>query len=484
MRGARGIVGALVAALTLVGGVEGASAASLRAEYRFQGDLASEVAGAPELADLGEGNRFAFERVDGLGRHQVLSFPEGNGLSLATTGLVDPANNSVVMVFRLAETSGFRRILDFAGGVSDTGLYNLRGRVVIYSSDAHDVSKNVVLGDSYVQVALTNAAAPGGSERVTAYVNGVEVAAARISQGFDLGSGALRLFRDNTSGRFTGEESSGAVSCVLVYDGTLTANGVKQVADDPTLCPAPRVIGRARASVTGRPKAIESRRSILVDTGLTVSCPIGARACAASGHVDAAPTRGSAGESAGKRLGAVRFSVPAGERSRVQVRLPGRGARALRDAGALRVRVSAEIKTAEGRIARAQQAGRIRAPRPPAFRSGTYAGTTSQGLPIFIAVSRTAVRSVFFRWRGRCGDGKAHTNAVLLRGRARVRHGRFSLGGRLDTGGSARVSGRLDGSHASGTLSRTGVSASGARCAVNGIGWHARVSAVETETSD
>jgi hypothetical protein len=474
----------LVAVLILLGGIEGARAATLRAEYRFQGDLASEVAGAPELSNIGEGNRFVFERVDGLGRHQVLSFPEGNGLSLATAGLVDPTNNSVVVVFRLATTTGYRRILDFAGGISDTGLYNLDGRVALYGGPDSDASQKGLLGDAYAQIALTNAAAPGGSEQATAYLNGIEVAAARISKGFDLGSGVLGFFHDNTSGAFTGEESSGAVSCILVYDGTLTANEVRQVADDPTLCPAPRPApGRAKASVTGKPEAIESRRSIVVDTGLVVSCPIGGTACAASGRVDAAPTRGRAAAKS-RRLGVDGFSVPTGESRSVQVRLSGRGAEALRDAGTLRVKVSAGIKATEGRTARAQQSGRIKAPRPPAFRPGTYTGTTSQDLPILVAVSRTAVRSVLFRWRGRCSDGRAHTNAILLRGRARVRRGHFSLGGRLESGGAARVSGEVEDARASGTLSRKGANTSGVRCVVKGIRWDARISAVETEASD
>jgi hypothetical protein len=270
----------------------------------------------------------------------------------------------------------------------------------------------------------------------------------------------------------------------LVYDGTLTANEVGQVADDPTLCPAPRPApGRAKASVTAKPKAIGSRRSIVVDTGLTVSCPIGGTACAASGQVNVAPTRRRAAGSRSKRLGVVRFSVPAGDSRRVQVQLPAQGAKALRDAGSLRVRVSAEIKTAEGRTARARQTGRIEAPRQPAFRPGTYTGTTSQGLPILIAVSRTAVRSVLFRWRGRCGDGKAHTNAILLRGRAQVHRGHFSLGGQLESGGSARVSGEIEGTRASGTFSRRGANASGVSCVVKGIRWDARTSRVETETS-
>lgn len=480
----RAIAGALLTALILIGGTEGAGAATLKAVYRFQSGLASEVAGAPELVNIGQGNRLALDQVDGLGRRPVLSFPQSNGLSLATTGLVDPTNNSVVVVFRLAKTSGFRRILDLAGGTSDTGLYNRDGRVVLYAGPETAASKNAVLNDSYAQIALTNAAAPGGSEQATAYLNGAEVAAARISKGFDLGPAGLRFFKDNTSGPYTGEESSGAVSCILVYDGTLTADEVSQVAADPTLCPAPRPVpGLAKASVTGKPEAIRSRRSIMVDTGLTVSCPIGETACTASGRVDAPPSRGTATASKRGHLGTVRLSVPAGGNRSVQVRLSGHGAKALRSAGTLRVSVSAEIRTAQGRTARARQTGRIKAPQPPAFRPGTYTGITSQGLPILIDVSRTAVRSVLFRWRGICGDGKEHTNTIVLRGRARVHRKRFSLGGQLDAGGSARVSGELDGVRASGTLSRTGASASGARCTVKRIRWHARTTSVETGAS-
>jgi hypothetical protein len=291
----------------------------------------------------------------------------------------------------------------------------------------------------------------------------------------------LRFFRDNTRGAFPGEESRGAVACVLVYDGTLSADEVSQIADDLTLCPAPKPApGRAEASVTGTPKAMRSRGSTVVDTGLTVSCPIGTTPCPASGRISAPPTHRTAAQ--GERLGVVRFTVPAGESRSVRVRLPKRGAKALRDAGALKVRVSAEIK-ANGRTARAQQAGRVVAPRLPAFRPGRYTGDTSQGLPISFAVNRTEVRSVVFRWRGRCSDGETHTNTVILRGKARVRHGRFSLGSRLDSGGSASVSGRLDSDQASGTLSRLGASVSGTRCTVKEIRWHARTSGVEIGTS-
>jgi Concanavalin A-like lectin/glucanases superfamily len=470
------MVGALLAGLILLCGGEGAEAATLRAEYRFQGNLSSEIAAAPDLADIGQGNSFASERIPGLGLQQVLRFPEGNGLSLATRGLVDPNNNSVVVVFRLADTHGYRRILDFAGGVSDIGLYNLDGRVALYGT--HSTSKNVVLNNSYAEIAVTNSAAAGGSEEVTAYLNGTEVAAGNASEGFDLGSGQLRFFRDNATGAYPGEESSGAVSCILVYDGTLSAREVSQVAGDLTLCPAPKPVpGRAKAEVTGKPKATRSRRSIKVDTGLTVSCPIGTTACPASGRVSATRTSRRAPASMGEGLGTVRLTVRPGESRNVQVELSKRGAKVLRDAGALKVMVSAKI-TANGRTVRAQLVGRLVAPRSPAFRSGSYTGVTNQDLPITVTVSRTAVRSVLFRWRGRCSDGKAHTNTVMLRGRARVHHGDFLLAGRLNSGGSARVTGQLDGTRASGTLSRGGTSASGTRCAVQ-TRWHARATGVE-----
>jgi len=487
--GIRGIVGALMAVLILVGGVESAGAATLKAAYRFQGDLSSEVPGAPALEDLGQGNRFALEQIDGLGLRHVLRFPKGNGLSLTTTGLVDPANHSVVMVFRLADTTGkptgYRRILDFSRGTSDTGLYNYKGQVALYGGrDGGDTSGNIVLSsNSFVEIALTNAADPEGGEQATAYVNGVKVAAARIAQGFDLGSGVLRFFRDNASGAYPGEESSGAVSCILVYDGTLTANEVKSVAGASSPCPAPSPARQAKALVTGKPRAIGGRRSITVETGLTVSCPIGVTACRASGRVAALPRRSEPASRRG-RLGAVGFRVPAGESRSVRVRLSRRGARALRAAGALKVRVSAEIETAAGRVAKSRQTGEIRAPRQPAFRFGTYSGTTSQGLPIVITVGRTEVRSVFFRWRGICSDGKEHSSAVYIQAAADVHRGRFSLGGELDTGGSARISGRLKDLRAWGTLSRAGTIASGARCTVKEIRWHARNSKIEVGPSD
>lgn len=238
MREFGGRVGALAAALVL--GASGvAGAATLKASYQLQGSRASQVAGAPELADIGPGNRFKTETVDGAPR-QVLAFPKGGGVALRTTGLVDPSSHSIVMTFRLADVSGFRRLLDFSDGRSDYGLYDLAGRVVLYLGNASAASPGRVFDGSYVQVALTSEVTLAGSQWTTVYINGSPVAAAATAQGFRLGAGGLRFFKDNTSGGASGEQSSGALACALVYDGALTASEVVQQAADPTLCPAPR----------------------------------------------------------------------------------------------------------------------------------------------------------------------------------------------------------------------------------------------------
>ncbi len=238
MREIGGRAGALAAALVLcASGVAGA--ATLKASYLLQGSRASQLPGAPDLADIGSGNRFATEKVDGTAR-QVLAFPKGGGVALRTAGLVDPSSHSIVMTFRLADVSGFRRLLDFSNGRSDYGFYDLDGAAAFYLGSDSAKSPGRLFDGSYVQVALTSEATLAGSQWSVAYVDGSPVVAGITSQAFKLGAGGLRFFKDNTSGGAGGEQSAGALSCVLVYDGALTAAEVAQQAADPALCPAPR----------------------------------------------------------------------------------------------------------------------------------------------------------------------------------------------------------------------------------------------------
>ena len=234
-------------------GAQGASAATLKADYQLQGNRASSISGAPDLTDLGVGNAFAPDTVSGNSR-QVLSFPMGSGLRLATTNsLISNTSYSAVMLFRLADVSGYRRLIDFKNGGNDIGVYILDGKLDFYLRSGPTTftdfggANAVFAPNTYAEVAITLGYDTGiGGNRLTGYVNGVlQVLGAPDPLDDTLlpggGGGGLNFFQDNTSGGTTGEDSAGAVACIRAYDGTLTQVEVNQIYDDqacPTKPPA------------------------------------------------------------------------------------------------------------------------------------------------------------------------------------------------------------------------------------------------------
>ena len=110
-----------------------------------------------------------------------------------------------------------------------------------------------------------------------------------------------------------------------------------------------------------------------------------------------------------------------------------------------------------------------------AFQPGHYAGTTSQGLPISLFVSRAEVGSALFDWRAVCADGKTHRRAILLHGRPIEDGGHFAhVDQSLHTGGLASISGTIAGVTATGALSRRGTNSFGTECVVEDVTWEAR----------
>lgn len=111
----------------------------------------------------------------------------------------------------------------------------------------------------------------------------------------------------------------------------------------------------------------------------------------------------------------------------------------------------------------------------PGFQAGAYKGKTSQGLPITLTVSRTAVISVEFEWRARCADGQRHRNGISAGG-GQISRRSFSIGGTLNTGGKVHIDGKLRGRVAWGHLSRWGPSAFGTfNCPAKGVRWKAHL---------
>ena len=178
-------------------GAAPASAATLKADYRFQGTRTSNVVGAPAVSDVGVGaNTFAIETVDGQPR-QVLTFPKANGVALAgVRSVVSPTNYSIVIDVRLADISGYRRLVDFSNGASDIGLYDFSGRLSFYNFAVG--TQDQIKPNTFARIVLTR----DGGGAVAGYVDGTpaflpyddsQTGAAVI------GTDILRFFQDDGS---------------------------------------------------------------------------------------------------------------------------------------------------------------------------------------------------------------------------------------------------------------------------------------------
>lgn len=197
-----------------------ASAATLRADYRFHSSLASSVGGAPPAENLGAGNAFATENVSGQPR-SVLTFPAGGGLSIPTADVVPTENYTIAVVFRLADLGDpgdYRRIADFKGGTSDAGVYFESHLLTFFTPTSFHQGDLSVGTNQYVQVVLRRTA-EGSSVQFAGYVNG-NFEWNVTDQGAETLLSGLRLFKDDspTPGA---EDAAGAVARVRLWDGPL-----------------------------------------------------------------------------------------------------------------------------------------------------------------------------------------------------------------------------------------------------------------------
>jgi hypothetical protein len=217
---ATAVVAGTASAASRTGGAPTEATPQLVADYRFQGNRNSSVAGAPALFNVGPGtNTFAVENVDGNQR-TVLRFPAANGVELrSATNVVPRDRYTMAIKLRLDDTSGYRRIVNFVLGSAnaDRGLYNLAGDLTL--SPVSFGSGSPIDPDEWVLVVLTRSA--GG--RIRGYVDGVAEfditapAEARIGP-----ANTLRFFRDDANR----QESSGAVARIRLYDRTMTPTQV------------------------------------------------------------------------------------------------------------------------------------------------------------------------------------------------------------------------------------------------------------------
>ncbi len=187
------------------------------ADYQFQLNLASSAGTPPALLDIGVGNSYTTETVDTCPR-TVRLFPLHNGVRLQpTTGVIPTNVYTIVMLFRLDQTNGWRRLLDFKAAAIDTGLYVRDGRLNFYP--VIEAAAPTIPAGAYVQVVLTR----DSDSNVVAYVNGgpqlsfVDTAL----RGVLTSANDLRFFKDDST-----EESGGAVARIRLYAAAMPAGQV------------------------------------------------------------------------------------------------------------------------------------------------------------------------------------------------------------------------------------------------------------------
>lgn len=189
----------------------------LTADYQFQGSLGSSCCSAPELLTLGT-TGFGMDRVNGPER-AVMTFTEGSGLRLSPASSVIPSDSyTIAVLFRFATVSGFRRLIDFKDGSSDSGLYVHDGSLNFYTVTGAEGGS--IAANSYVQVVLTR----DRDGTVVGYLDGARQFVFADTQGAAVIAAAnvLRFFRDDG----TSEHSAGAVARLRLFDRPLSADEV------------------------------------------------------------------------------------------------------------------------------------------------------------------------------------------------------------------------------------------------------------------
>lgn len=261
------VASAVAGALTVFALLPGVAAAKLVvADYRFNNTLASSVAGAAPLTQVGVGNSFATEIVRG-NADRVFVFPQGNGLSLVDPGLVPNDDYSVVLAFRFADLVGnYDRILD-TDGEADHGLYRHFTALAFHDTESenHEGPAGVFEPNRYVEVGFTRSS----GERIAGYVNGVRQFAytdTNPDPNALIGPSGLAFFLDDilTDG---GEEAPGAVARIRIFRRALTADQVRGVFKG---CTVPRVTGmklrRAKQKLKNANCSVGSVRRRFSDT--------------------------------------------------------------------------------------------------------------------------------------------------------------------------------------------------------------------------
>lgn len=181
------------------------SAATLTADYRFNGNLNDALPGGSALTSFG----------GSLATPGLYTFAAGQGLS-ASNFLLNGGEYSLGIRFEFDTTSGWRKLVDFKDRTVDCGQY-VNGGLAFYCLN----SGGSLSPDTFYNVVLTRSSAGTYST----YVNGSLVwSISDVGNNAVFSGSNLFFFMDDFANG--GEISGGTADRILIYDGDLSASEV------------------------------------------------------------------------------------------------------------------------------------------------------------------------------------------------------------------------------------------------------------------
>jgi PEP-CTERM motif len=229
MRRANFVSIAAIAAVSLSTAI-GAQAATLVAQYNFNGNLHSSVAGAPDLIAVNPTGTASFNAGGGYNWGGNTTVPANQGgLSFDNSGgLLTTNSYSIDLTFMFSGgTNAWRRIIDVQNRQSDNGFY-------VNPSNNLDVFPVVGSAGNFSTGAFHDVLLTVGGGIVNAYLDGTpELTATTGVMDINNPQNLVNLFLDNVVAGGQNEWSAGTINQALFYDGVVTP-GVGAVPEPST----------------------------------------------------------------------------------------------------------------------------------------------------------------------------------------------------------------------------------------------------------
>jgi PEP-CTERM motif len=231
MRRANFVSIAAIAAVSLSTAI-GAQAATLVAQYNFNGNLNSSIAGALPLIAVDPNNAASFNAGGGYNWGGTTTPSQQGGLSFDNSGGLLPSNSySIDLTFMFTGgTNAWRRIVDVQNRTNDDGFYvDPSNHLNVFNLSNAISPSNTFTTGVFHDVLLTV-----GGGVVNAYLdNTLEWTSTTTIMDINNPANLVNLFLDNTAGGGQGEWSAGTINQALFYNGVVTP-GVGAVPEPST----------------------------------------------------------------------------------------------------------------------------------------------------------------------------------------------------------------------------------------------------------